>query len=415
MSECAILCVDDDPTVLIALRGVLAKLGAGFLIEIAESGEEALEIEADLRSQGRDLAVVISDFIMPVMRGDELLVRLHEVNPDAIKIMLTGQSEFDGIKNAINHANLYRFLEKPFNNDDILLTTKSATIAFDHKRELKLQNEQLWRLNGELEKTLERIKIQGDELTRSEARATVSALVTSVAHELGAPLGNSVLIADTLSERTAEISRSLEQGQIKRRDLDDYAKVMLDSSTLLKRNLRRACDLLANFKQVASDQVSEQRREFNLCNTVGEILATLAPSLRNKPHRVVVEIPAEIVVDGLPGALGQVVINLVNNAYTHAFDGRDDGVLIISATEINDRIHMCFSDNGIGISEVNLVRMMEPFFSTKIGHGGTGLGMSIVESLVSKSLGGTLSTSSTLGVGTRFLIEFPSRLSTTSS
>src|SRR4051794_31691559 len=117
MMDGTILCVDDDPTVLMALRVLLGKLGPGHVVEIAEGGDEALEIEADLRERGRDLAVVISDFIMPGMHGDELLVRLHEVSPSTIKIMLTGQSDFDGVKRAINKANLYRFLEKPFNND----------------------------------------------------------------------------------------------------------------------------------------------------------------------------------------------------------------------------------------------------------------------------------------------------------
>ena len=87
-----LLCVDDDPSVLVALRAVLGKMGDDFSIEIAEDGSEALEIAAELRHRGRELAVVISDFIMPGIRGDDLLVQFHQLNPDTVTIMLTGQS-----------------------------------------------------------------------------------------------------------------------------------------------------------------------------------------------------------------------------------------------------------------------------------------------------------------------------------
>ena len=113
-----ILCVDDDATVLNALRSLLSSsFGSELELEFAESGAEALEIDAELRAQGRELGLVISDFMMPGIRGDELLVRLHESTPKTVKILLTGQSDLTGVKRAINEANLYRFLEKPFLND----------------------------------------------------------------------------------------------------------------------------------------------------------------------------------------------------------------------------------------------------------------------------------------------------------
>jgi len=156
MTDGVVLCVDDDIALLGALRTLLSKqLDAGQLVEIAESGEEALEISEDMRAQGLELSVVISDFIMPGMRGDELLVRLHERHPDTIKILLTGQSDIEGVKRAINEANLYRFLEKPFDNTDIVLTAQSALRAFRQDRELQGQNERLKQINTELEALVE--------------------------------------------------------------------------------------------------------------------------------------------------------------------------------------------------------------------------------------------------------------------
>ncbi len=147
-----ILCVDDDSTVLSALRTVMAtNLDKNLQVEFAESGEEALEIDAELRAQGRELSVVISDFMMPGLRGDELLARLHESSPNTIKIMLTGQSDLSGVKHAINEANLYRFLEKPFLNEDIVLTVRAALRAYRQERDLIEQNEKLRQMNTELE------------------------------------------------------------------------------------------------------------------------------------------------------------------------------------------------------------------------------------------------------------------------
>lgn len=154
-----ILCVDDDTTVLMALRTLMEhSLGAGYVIEIAESGEEALEILEDLNRTNETIAVVVSDFLMPGMRGDELLIEIHRRSPRTVTIMLTGQSDFDGVKRAINQANLYRFLEKPFNHEDILLTVRSALQAFSHEALLTQQNEQLRQLNTDLNITLKRLQ-----------------------------------------------------------------------------------------------------------------------------------------------------------------------------------------------------------------------------------------------------------------
>jgi len=178
----------------------------------------------------------------------------------------------------------------------------------------------------------------------------------------------------------------------------------------LQRNLQRAVDLLGDFRQVAADQASEQRRVFDLAEVVAEIVHTLSPSLKLHPHRVVVDIPAGIVMDSLPGPLGQIVINLVNNAYLHAFEGRSDGVLTIDAKQEGDQVLLRFADNGVGMSAELLEKLFVPFFSTKIGKGGTGLGMAIVQNLVAKTLGGRITVASAPGQGTRFDVVLPTTL-----
>jgi signal transduction histidine kinase len=120
-----------------------------------------------------------------------------------------------------------------------------------------------------------------------------------------------------------------------------------------------------------------------------------------------VDIPDGIAMDGLPGPLGQVFINLVNNAFLHAFDGRSNGVLTIEGRLDGGQVRLGFIDNGVGMAPEHLAKLFEPFFSTKIGKGGTGLGMAIVRNLVNKTLGGRITVASTLGEGTRFDIVLP--------
>ena len=106
----AIICVDDEDIILEALKDQLGPFFENhFLIETSTTAEEALEIYDELVEHGYEVPVVISDYLMPTMRGDEFLIKIHEKNPNILKILLTGHANIEGITNAINNANLYRF------------------------------------------------------------------------------------------------------------------------------------------------------------------------------------------------------------------------------------------------------------------------------------------------------------------
>lgn len=150
-----ILCVDDDKTVLTTLRTLLINtIGTTCRVEIAESGPEALELCAELAANGLEVGLVVSDFIMPQMRGDELLVRLHSMYPKMMKVMLTGQSDFAAVRRVINEANLYRFIDKPFKNADLVLTAKTAIDARHEETMLRDEIDRLKARIAELESKL---------------------------------------------------------------------------------------------------------------------------------------------------------------------------------------------------------------------------------------------------------------------
>jgi signal transduction histidine kinase len=195
---------------------------------------------------------------------------------------------------------------------------------------------------------------------------------------------------------------------MRRSELVGYLDNACTTTEILMRNLQRAADLVTNFKQVAVDQTSTQRRTFLLAEVVAGNVLTLLPSIRRTPFEVVQKIPDELMMDSYPGPLGQVIANLVNNAIMHAFDGRSEGeVELVAEYEKPDWVALHVRDNGNGISHANQERIFDPFFTTKMGVGGSGLGLHIVHSIVSEILGGRISVRSEEGHGTCFTLSLP--------
>ena len=248
-----------------------------------------------------------------------------------------------------------------------------------------------------------------DQLVQSEKLASLGGLVAGVAHELNTPLGNAMTVATTLRERVGEFTTLAGSGQMRRSALNDFLATCGDAAKLLERNVSRASRQVAQFKQVAVDQTSERRRRFDLHDTVGEIInTTLQPRMRHVSHTLRVEIAPDISLDSYPGPLEQVISNLVDNALYHAFDDDSAGVVRIEGQrEGPDHARIIVSDNGRGMPPEVAAHAFDPFFTTRLGTGGSGLGLYIVFNLVSSVLGGRIRLESHPGAGTRFTIELP--------
>jgi len=153
MNTSVIVCVDDEHTILDSLKIELKRvLGNAHLIEIAEDGEEAIELIEELIEDNYEVPLVISDYIMPNMRGDELLIRVHALLPDTLKIMLTGQADSTAIENVIHQAKLYRYIAKPWQVEDLRLTVKEAVSSYYRNQQLLEQNAKFQQMNQALEK-----------------------------------------------------------------------------------------------------------------------------------------------------------------------------------------------------------------------------------------------------------------------
>lgn len=270
------------------------------------------------------------------------------------------------------------------------------------------RTEELQQANEELACTLETLNKAQEELVRSEKLAALGSLVAGIAHELNTPIGNSLMVASTLVDQTRALNANYTRNELKRSALERYIGDAGTAGDILMRNLRRAADMVNGFKQVAVDQTSSQRRRFSVAEVVSEIMLTLWPTVKMTSIIVKQDIPNELTMDSYPGPFGQVIANLVNNALLHAFEGRQSGTVLLQAKADSEAwLELAVADDGVGIPRANLNRVFDPFFTTRLGAGGSGLGLNIVHNIVTGVLGGRVRIQSEPGQGTVFILSLP--------
>lgn len=333
---------------------------------------------------------------------EELLgMKIFEVDPDFKEEL------FEDHIAEMRRIGSMRFESRHQRKDGSIFPVEVTTSYFDYKgyfigcafdrdiserkkaeKELEKHREHLEELVEERTAELEKVMKQ---LVQAEKLAALGHLVAGVAHELNTPLGNARLMANTLGEEIKGFAALAEGGEIRRADLSSFLSRSIEASRLLESNAVRAADLISQFKQVAVDQTSMRIREFNLKQVIEEILASLNPQIKHTTHRIELDIPGNITLYSYPGPLQQVLTNFVSNSLLHGFSGREGGAIRISAGNINqDRIFLEYSDNGTGVHESELNRIFEPFYTTKLGKGGSGLGLYIVFNTITGLLKGSI-------------------------
>lgn len=322
--------------------------------------------------------------------------------------------ELRSFANRISQGNLSS--QVPFLNQDEMGDLADDLEKMRLSLESNIQNleyhvnertQELSKSNQELSKTLDQLKFTQGHLIQSEKLAALGSLVAGIAHELNTPIGNGLSVASTLSQTCINFSEILNRGMTKTALISFLADVK-EGNEIIYRNLNKASELVAGFKQVAMDRTSAQRRTFTLSEFLNDTYLTLTPAFRRTPYKVVIDCPDTIKLDSYPGPLGQVITNLLNNTLIHAFDGREKGQVLVKAFAKNTNIIIKVIDDGIGIQPEHVGKIFDPFFTTKLGKGGNGLGMHIVHNIVTGLLGGSISVQSKVSEGTTFTIELPS-------
>uniref|UniRef100_UPI0035AFEF1B sensor histidine kinase n=1 Tax=Undibacterium squillarum TaxID=1131567 RepID=UPI0035AFEF1B len=262
--------------------------------------------------------------------------------------------------------------------------------------------------NAELAQALQSVRMMQEEVIRQEKLASLGALVAGIAHELNTPIGNSVTVTSTLQDEIRRFRREADSGQLKRSMLNQLLDNLNFGADVLMRSLARASELIRSFKHVAVDQSSDMRRQFDLKETLQEILLTNSSMYLKTPYKLETRLAEGISMNSYPGALGQIISNFIANAIRHGFEGRSTGRMQLE-TRLNadNAVEIHFSDDGHGIAAEHLSKVFDPFFTTKFGQGGSGLGMNIVYNLVTEILGGRIHLESEPGKGTSFTLILP--------
>lgn len=278
----------------------------------------------------------------------------------------------------------------------------------DLERKVEERTGELSRANQCLSDTVEKLTAAQEALVRSAKMAALGNLVAGVAHEVNTPLGLAYTITTHMQEQLGALAAKHKAGRMRSEEFGGFLDAMDEGLKYATGNLRRAAALIESFKQVAVDQSADARRRFDLESYLREVIGSVHSILRKGGHRVEIAVAGKVAMDSYPGALAQVLTNIVSNAVTHAFDGRQGGVIGVAVSqESAERCRIVITDDGAGMPDEVVQRIFDPFFTTRRGRGGTGLGMHIVYNLVVQRLGGEIACVSTPGQGSTFVLSLP--------
>lgn len=264
---------------------------------------------------------------------------------------------------------------------------------------------------AELTCTVQTLQATQNELVEAEKLASLGSMVAGISHELNTPLGVAVTVASTLKLRAAELQQAVANDQLRRSNLNGFLAQLEEMAALVLSSTGRAAELVRSFKEVAVDRTSERRRQFEVRTLVNDIVNAVQASTHATHITLTQNLPgAPIFCDTLPGPVGQVLTNLLQNAMVHAFAEGASGCITITAHADGDgptrQVILTVHDDGAGMSEHTRHHAFDPFFTTRLGHGGSGLGLSVSHRLATSMLGGSLKVESAPGAGSCFTFCF---------
>ena len=303
-------------------------------------------------------------------------------------------------------------------------TSRLSQVMLDleqRKNELEMRQEKLEReisqrrtmentlrqSNQRLESSLNHLRETQQQLIESEKMASLGGLVAGITHDVNTPIGISVTAASYLREKLDSLDSALTNKELTQQQLQKFIEEGRESLRLLDNNLHRASDLISSFKQVAVDQASDAIRDINVKRYIEELIQSLQPHLKKSSHKIELNCADDLFIRCPAGALSQIFTNLILNSLRHAFDGIEQGTMIIDIELRDSELHVVYKDDGNGLSEDALTKLFNPFFTTKLNDGGSGLGTHIVRNLVTQTLQGDIDATSQPGEGLTYTFSFP--------
>jgi len=355
-----IICVDDELFLLRSLAETLKrKFGEHYAVEIAETAEIALEIIAELQAEQIDIPLIISDQIMPDMKGVDLLIQVYQASPKTLQILLTGKASVEDVGKAVNSAKLYRYISKPWEEEDLILTVKEALRRYYQDKKLAEQNQALHRLNTDLEqKVIERTaELEKAKQAAEMAHQAKSNFFSFMSHELKTPLNSILGFSQLLAA-----DKTLQEEQYKN------IKIINRSGEQL---LTLINDILA-ISRLEAGLMTLNERQFDLHRLLNFIKEMLEVKATEKELKLILEwssnLPQYIQADDIK--LRHILLHLVSNAIYLT----ETGTITLRVFEnqvknqpIDESISLHFEveDTGLGINSNCIERILfNPFKST---------------------------------------------------
>jgi signal transduction histidine kinase len=364
--------VDDDALVTESL-GVALRLETDWEVRAFNDPRQALAAMDDAPPD-----VVLSDLKMPVWNGIAFLAKVRERFPDSVRLLLTGYADKDSAVRAINEVGVWQYVEKPWDTADLILKIRRGM-------ERRILDDELRRANAELGRRLVELEAAHQRLVASERMAAVGRVVSGLAHELGNQLAL-VGYAEAIAARTED------------RKVKQFAEVIVSA----QRRLTAMVDELKDFARGPSEIGAHYPREpGDLASVVEEALSILRFDRELTGRKLRPRFAARPLARMHRGKIMQVVINLVRNAAQASPLG---GEIEIVLEQRGLSAALAVIDHGAGMSADVQARLGEPFFTTK--GGGSGLGLGISRRIVEEH-GGHLEIRSATGAGTTVTVVLP--------
>lgn len=262
-----------------------------------------------------------------------------------------------------------------------------------------------------LEENLQTLKSAQEQLIEAEKMSSLGGLVAGVAHEVNTPLGISITAASIFKGEIKTLKEAVETNTLSKSALNEFIENIMKTDELLIKNLDRAALLIRNFKMISVDQSTDDLREFELNSYIKEVVSTLHNELKH--HKVTLTLdlsPESIHMHSYPGAIAQIIINLLQNSLLHGFEGMQEGEIIIHTKCEDAKVEISCRDNGKGVDFEIAPKIFEPFITTKRNQGGTGLGLNITYNLIVQQLKGIINLDTSYTKGASFIIVLPLKI-----
>ena len=365
-----VLYVDDDRANLLAFRAIAEPT---YEVVVARSGDEALA----LISQNPDIAVLMADQRMPGMSGIDLCERVQSSHPDIVRMLVTAYSDLQAAIAAINRGHVSRYLNKPWNSEELLATLRDAVERY------------------RLKATVQELQVR---IAQSERLYALGVLTASIGHELRTPL--SIVSANVQFAHRALLEAKSSQGTKNHAAaLQEVEAALIDAEEGAQRLIDIADSILLSSRSEPGD-----REPVDLAHVLHSVLR-LTRSEATHRARLLIAQSAKPRIYGSATRVGQVLLNLVLNALQALPDRPiERNEVKLALDERDGRAIVEVADNGIGIESANLAHIFDPFFTTK--KKGTGLGLAISKQII-EEMGGQIQVESRPGHGTRFRISWP--------